>query len=360
MARIYTRIGKDGRKIWYLQFWDETGHNRTRSLGKINKRQAAIKLHAFEAEGIKAIDPSQDPDNNTISLSEYFTQYIEYSQNYKAVKTANMDSDIISGFVEFTGDIKLADVTRACVETYQQERLKTLSPVSMNIEFRHLRAFFNKAIELDYLVESPMRKMQQFKVPEKETPRFLESHQVQKLREAFRGDPLAPMVDFLLFTGARRGETVSLMGDDIDLRNGVIHFRGSKTKSKKNRMIRFKQFPALDKLIRSLEPRRGKPVFCSAKYPDKPWDQDYVGQHISKVLTSIGMPWASTHTLRHTFASNLVQQGVPIWTVSQLLGHSSVTVTEKYYAHLAPSVAEQAISKLSYAVLTDDTESLPD
>lgn len=56
---------------------------------------------------------------------------------------------------------------------------------------------------------------------------------------------------------------------------------------------------------------------------------------------------ANLHTLRHTFTSHLVISGVDITTVSKLLGHSSITMTEKY-AHLAPNHLRGAVEKLMF------------
>jgi len=55
---------------------------------------------------------------------------------------------------------------------------------------------------------------------------------------------------------------------------------------------------------------------------------------------------ADVHTLRRTFGSRLVQKGVPIFTVSKLLGHSSVVITEKHYVSLLKSDLESQVRKL--------------
>ena len=56
-------------------------------------------------------------------------------------------------------------------------------------------------------------------------------------------------------------------------------------------------------------------------------------------------PAVTFHELRDTFASHLVKAGVPLLTVSQLLGHKDSRTTEKYYAHLAPSQLKKAIDE---------------
>ncbi len=63
-------------------------------------------------------------------------------------------------------------------------------------------------------------------------------------------------------------------------------------------------------------------------------------------------PTTRIHDLRHTFASRLVSRGVPIFDVSKLLGHKSITMTMRY-AHLAPEAFESAIEKLERGTETD-------
>jgi integrase len=65
-------------------------------------------------------------------------------------------------------------------------------------------------------------------------------------------------------------------------------------------------------------------------------------------LRKAGIKGFRFHDMRHTFASRLVQAGVSMKTVAQLLGHSSVVVTERY-SHLAPSKLENAVEVLTSA-----------
>ena len=79
------------------------------------------------------------------------------------------------------------------------------------------------------------------------------------------------------------------------------------------------------------------------------WCEWWVGRFISRSLTGIGLPWATCHTFRHTFASHLVMAGVPLFTVQRLLGHSHIETT-MIYAHLAPEHNEEMMAKLPYSL----------
>jgi site-specific recombinase XerD len=71
---------------------------------------------------------------------------------------------------------------------------------------------------------------------------------------------------------------------------------------------------------------------------------------VKKYYKTANIENANIHTLRRTFGSIMVQQGVDIFTVSKLLGHSSVTVSEKHYADLLPSNLKAGVKVLEKAL----------
>ena len=78
-----------------------------------------------------------------------------------------------------------------------------------------------------------------------------------------------------------------------------------------------------------------------------PLDADVLSRDFLKLTRACGIKNASTHTLRHTFASHLVMNSVDLYTVQKLLGHSSIKTTE-IYAHLAPGFLRTAMEELRY------------
>jgi integrase len=91
--------------------------------------------------------------------------------------------------------------------------------------------------------------------------------------------------------------------------------------------------------------------YGNGKKPDEPVfghiSQDYLSHGFRKACQKAGVKDFRFHDLRHTFASHLVMSGVNIFQVSKWLGHSSVTITEKYYAHFAPDCKREEIEKLN-------------
>jgi len=77
------------------------------------------------------------------------------------------------------------------------------------------------------------------------------------------------------------------------------------------------------------------------------WKEWWVGRFISKTLTEIGLPWATCHTFRHTYASHLAMMKVPIFTLQNLLGHAQIETT-MIYSHLAIEHKDEEMGKLPY------------
>jgi site-specific recombinase XerD len=70
---------------------------------------------------------------------------------------------------------------------------------------------------------------------------------------------------------------------------------------------------------------------------------------ITRISAKAGLDGVGWHTLRHTFASLLVLEGVPLFTVSRLLGHSSIRITERY-THLNDEKNKDAVASLAIAM----------
>ena len=128
-------------------------------------------------------------------------------------------------------------------------------------------------------------------------------------------------VRFAYYTGARRGEICALTEDNI--REEFVSGKSGKRRIKLN-----KQAKAVLNGLGSLWEYRPA----------------YVTQTFKKNLRNLGIKNGRFHDLRRTFGYNLIKQGMPIYQLSKLLGHSSVTTTEKHYAPLmATDIGEYSL-----------------
>jgi integrase len=144
----------------------------------------------------------------------------------------------------------------------------------------------------------------------------------------------APMA-FAACTGVRRGEMLALKWADVDAKNRRLYLRETK-----NGALRILPIPESALIVlRSLpQGAAGDSVFAGV-------DPAHLSVYCKRVLKRIGAPDASFHTLRHTAASWMVQQGVDLYAVGQILGHKTPRMTQRY-AHLSPDYMAGAVGKL--------------
>jgi len=153
--------------------------------------------------------------------------------------------------------------------------------------------------------------------------------------------PLWRMVTFLLNTGARRGEMFALKWSDVSMDSRTVRLVSSKS-AKNGQSAKPRYIPMNQALIELFEGMK------SGAPNDKVFKRDInLRRKFKMALQWAGLPEYRVHDMRHTFASHLVMNGVPLYTASKLLGHSSIEVTQRY-AHLAPDNLKQAVQSLSF------------
>jgi integrase/recombinase XerC len=184
-------------------------------------------------------------------------------------------------------------------------------------------------------------------------PHFLTTEEVGKLLDAPQGNTPAAMRDraileTLYSAGLRVSELVGLTDDDLDLAAGIVRVRG---KGKRERLAPIGSYAAralkdwLD--IRKLSPRektgRAAPVFTN-KFGTRLTTRS-VARMLEKYLKATGLDQrTSPHTLRHSFATHLLDRGADIRSVQELLGHKSL-VTTQIYTHVSTANLRAAYEK---------------
>lgn len=222
---------------------------------------------------------------------------------------------------------------------------KKLSPQTIAHCLSLLRRVLNRAVEWDLLTERlptfPMPKFDNKRV------RFLTPDDAKSLlRQLSSTSPLWHDITlFALHTGLRAGELFNLRPCHFDQRHSVVHILDTKTNS--NRSV-----PLNNAALYAVEQRKkakGEYIFTDQKgqqikYATRTFRRAVDACELNK-LTSDRRQKVVFHTLRHTFASWMVQHGIPLAVVGQLLGHRTLQMTMRY-AHLAPAQGVAAVKSL--------------
>ena len=212
-----------------------------------------------------------------------------------------------------------------------------------------LRSFYKFCLKRSYVTSNPLSTIRTPK-QEKRLPKFMEEEEVKKLLEApdvntLLGARDRAMLETMYSTGVRVSELVDMNVADIDFVGEVLHIRG---KGKKARVTPIAP-TALAWIRRYMEMRRADPR--AAGFNQEAVFVNKHGQRLStrsvrrkldKYLAQVGLdPAISPHTLRHSFATHMLNRGADLRAVQKLLGHQSLSTTQ-IYTHVTTARMKQA------------------
>ena len=332
MMFINMKLFRRSNGYWYIRF--ERG--KEKSLRTKDRKLAEKLFKEIQKEVLKGKIILLEKQEK-INLSEFIQEYLSWAEKIKSYESVRRDKVALNNFLKIIGNKPLRIIGIRNVEKFITTCLDLGRKRSgINVDYRHLKAAFNKAREWGYIKENPFTKVKPLR-EEKKPPRFLSQEEVKKVLEAIKHDKdFYDIVLFTLETGCRRQEVLNLEAKDIDFLNGFIRIRG---KGNKERII------PMTNRVRSLLKKRCKNKIGKV-FPL--WHKDTITKKWHKLMKKLGMDYRF-HDLRHTAASWLVMQGVPLQFVQELLGHSNVVVTQ-IYAHLRPEVLRESLEK-TFSVL---------
>ena len=199
-----------------------------------------------------------------------------------------------------------------------------------------LRAFYGFLLEKGLVAQNPAELLRSPKLPRR-LPRALATDELQRLLDAVDESTAvglrdSALLEFLYATGARVSEAAGLRAEDIDYDAGRVLLRG---KGDKERYVPLHPL-ALDKL-KGAGPlsRTAGPVFLSTR--GNPLSADAIRRIVARYAKIAGTSAKiSPHSLRHTFATDLLNEGLDLRSVQELLGHVNLSTTQ-IYTHLSTS-----------------------
>lgn len=250
--------------------------------------------------------------------------------------------------VYFSGR-QLKDIRRSDVSRYIEQRLETgLAIGSVNLEISTLSAAFTFASKCwDWNLHNPVTGLH-FRQPEGRL-RYLSSPEIMQLLDVAKGrrisKHLADFIRLAVNTGCRKNELLKLRWKSVDFGTGCMVIDGDNSKNGRRRSIPLNQA--------ALQAIKSRLAFRNLNCPQSAWVFCYKdGRRVSRVdkpfwnaLERAGIEDFRIHDLRHTFASWLVTEDVSLYHVKELLGHRSITMTERY-AHLSNSALRRAVAVL--------------
>jgi integrase len=252
---------------------------------------------------------------------------------------------------EALASAKLDTIDEAAIEAYKQlrckftsRRKKPLAVGSINRELATLRRMLRLAHEWKLIQRIPRVRL----LRGERQREFVLSHDKEPIYLAAAGQPLHDVAVLLLDTGLRLGEALSIEWPQIHLepasgaKFGYLTVLSGKAKGKKSRNVPLSE--RVQSVLRNCQPRQQGHVFRHAN--GGPLSETLLDQQHARLRQVIKLPVDFVlHSLRHTFGTRLGEAGADAFTIMKLMGHSTVTVSQRY-VHPSPESIERAFERL--------------
>ena len=326
-------LRKEPSGIYHL-YYNAANGKRTKISTQSSRKSHAISF--MRSFNVQAKFQSEE------SISEISAKVCGILQRTHSVKTIKSLKSASNQFIIAIGDIKASSVESKHMEFFLSSKKKA-TQWSMLKYYRAINSIYNHAIRLELLNENPFKKV----IPPRPAPVPPLYMSVDDIQNIFKimNPSFRRLCTFALVTGMRMGELLNLKWEHIDLANKRVLVQNTRTfytKNKRNRVI-----PLSDIAISVLAEIHERREYVFMTELNLRWTENYATHMFKRcVLNAKLNPRYHFHTLRHTFASWLVQKGVNIYEVKELLGHSNITTTQ-IYAHLEPETLHNTVNKIS-------------
>lgn len=213
-----------------------------------------------------------------------------------------------------------------------------------------LSSCYSWAVNQEILEDNPVSKVKKFAPAKRErflaapeTTRLLEVINTMEAERALAGI-YADSIRLLMLTGARRREIAHLAWSEVDLDRGHIKLPRSRSKTGEKTIPLGSHAAA----ILAARLRKGRYVFPSARYPDRPAQE--LQKAWQKVRAKADLPDVRLHDLRHSYASFAIADGASLYLIGKALGHSQISTTQRY-AHLGDDPVKQLAERVGAKIM---------
>ena len=358
---------KNGKYYAVLNYRNAGGQRKTKwiSLGlpeKGNKRKAEAELARLRAE----FEPPKEVGDLSCDMlfADYLLEWLEIAKGRLAVATYSSYAAMIKkpvGPYFRQRNLTLRELEARHLQMFYSEMLRKVKPNTVIHYHAIIHSALKYAVKTDMLVQNVADKVDR---PKKNSfqPVFLSAEEMQKMFEALRGTKLELPVLVAAFYGFRRGEVLGLKWDAIDFERGTISVirtvttitldgkqteieqQSAKTKSSlrtlpligsfREYFLQVKEAQELNKQVCGNCYNHEYDGFVFVDELGERMRANYLTSAFPKFLEDHGLRRMRFHDLRHSCASLLLANGVPLKHIQEWLGHSDFTTTANIYAHL--------------------------
>lgn len=269
----------------------------------------------------------------------------------------------------YLGETRLDKLTPARIQAWVNTLQEKVQPQTARNAYQRLRAALGLAVKWRQLSENPAVGVD---VPSSSRVpiRPLDANQAAALLEVVRGRRLAPLYELALGLGLRQGELLGLRWSNVDLDKGLLRVAEQMQRLRSRETVKVmpktprseRELPLSADLVEKLRAHRANQDEERRLVGERWKDYDLVFpselgtvimarnlvRHFKAALQRAGLPSSFRfHDLRHTAATLMLAAGVPLKTVSYILGHSSIQVTADTYGYTFEEDKQRALDTLA-------------
>lgn len=330
---------------------------------KGNKRRAEAMMRELQDDFEPPVDPN-GPPSKAMLFADYLVQWLEIAKStvklttYASYKELS-NSRIIPYFRNL--GVTLGDLKAVHIQAFYQEQLERVKPNTVIHYHAVIHRALKYAVKTDLIGVNPADKVDRPKKNEF-TGNFYSKDEMNALFDAVRGSKIEVAVMLTAFYGLRRSEVVGLKWAAVDFEQNTIEIchtvttvrldgkevlvesNGTKTKSSKRTLPLVPVFR--ERLLALQEEQKENRKLCGRCYNKKYADYicvdamgnllkpDYLSNSFQIILQNYHLRRIRFHDLRHSCASLLLANGVPMKMMQEWLGHSDFSTTANIYSHL--------------------------
>lgn len=343
--------GWTAKSVYYKINEYKTNAKQGQKPTSLKEEQAIAKKLNDEME---AAERQRQKEN--ITLDDFFHNHYLTRSDDRKPETKRREKSIYKNWIgKYLGHLPIKEIGKMEMEDLKTKMMKAkLSPRSIQYTLAITRQIFNEAIESEiYNNVNPANRVKKPRFDNARN-RFLDDKEAQHLLGllAQKNKDLHDTALISYDCGLRAGEIFNLKVSDIDFESGIIHLRNTKnSKTGSNSRDAF-MTDAVKSMLLDRVKDKGQDEYV---YPDKNGNKrKAIQKQFWAILDESGLNDGVTdpkqkivfHSFRHSFASRLVNDDVPLYIVQKLLGHQNPIMTQRY-SHLQNKKLKEAAAKLN-------------
>jgi len=277
-------------------------------------------------------------------VRDYLRRQLRRNCRPSTIRSSSATILLFLKFFKRNGGEDLAAIGREHISAFvEHEQDRGMAPVSIDGRLKGLYAFLNFLVDRDVIDAGVIKRKLRIKVPDA-LPRAIDPEDIKQLLATIKNPRDRALLLTLLRTGMRIGELLNTRVEDLNLREQLVQI----IEAHKNRIgrVAYLSFDAVEALNKWLKTRKYQSKYIFYGQGAGPLCYEAARAMFITYIVKAGLAHKgyTLHCLRHTYASELLNAGMPLQCLQELLGHRSIEMTRRY-ARLTDSTRREAYYK---------------